>query len=285
MLQRSAYFIFILLLTASACNNKSDEVAIVVEVGDKQLTWEALMDIIPDNSNALDSAALAERYIQDWIKEQLVLTKAEEGLALEKQNFDQLIENYRKSLLTYTYEQEWIRQKLDTMVSSEEIEKYYNDNEKNFELKDYIVKVKFCAVASDVKQLPQLKKLFYSSKPEDFVKWEQLCVDVGASHYFDEDRWMLWDEFVKQVPLEVFDVEAFLKRNKTIELEKDNNFYLIAITDYQLSGSRSPLSFEREKIKSMIINRRKLTLLENMRADLYAKAQQEKTIKTFYEKK
>jgi len=254
-------------------------------VGDKKLTINDLMEVIPDNSNSADSIALSERYIQDWIMEQLVINKAEEGLSEDKKNFDLLIENYRKSLLTHTYEQEWIRQKLDTTISEEEIEKYYNDNEKNFQLKDYIVKVKFSAIASDSKNINALKKLFYSEKPEDLVKWEQLCVDIGVSYYFDEDHWMLWDEFIKQVPLEVYDVEAFLKKKKTVELEKDNNLYFIAITDYQLSGSRSPLSFERDKIRSMILNRRKLQLLDDMRRDLYAKATQDNVIKTYFGKK
>jgi hypothetical protein len=283
---KSTFLTFLsLCLICSGCNKNDDQGAILAEVGDKKLTINDLMEVIPDNSNSADSIALSERYIQDWIMEQLVINKAEEGLSEDKKNFDLLIENYRKSLLTHTYEQEWIRQKLDTTISEEEIEKYYNDNEKNFQLKDYIVKVKFSAIASDSKNINALKKLFYSEKPEDLVKWEQLCVDIGVSYYFDEDHWMLWDEFIKQVPLEVYDVEAFLKKKKTVELEKDNNLYFIAITDYQLSGSRSPLSFERDKIRSMILNRRKLQLLDDMRRDLYAKATQDNVIKTYFGKK
>jgi hypothetical protein len=147
------------------------------------------------------------------------------------------------------------------------------------------VKVKFSAVAADSKFVNPLKKLFYSGKPEDLVKWQQMCVDIGASYYFDEDKWMLWDEFIKQVPLEVYDVESFLKKKKTVEFEKDNNLYLINFTDFQLSGGRSPLSFEREKIRSMIINKRKLALLENMRQDLLTKATQDGEVKKYYEEK
>jgi hypothetical protein len=268
-----------------SCNKKDNESAVIVKVGEKELTLNDLMDVVPDNSSAQDSADLAEHYIQDWITSQLIIARAETSLPEDKQNFEVLIENYRKTLLTYAYEQEWIRQKLDTTVTENEIEEYYNQNEKNFQLKDYIVKVKFCAVASDSKFLNPLKKLFYSAKPEDFVKWQQMCVDIGAGYYFDEDRWMLWDEFIKQVPLEVYDIEGFLKKKKTVEFEKENNLYLISFTDYQLSGGRSPLSFEREKIRSMIINRRKLTLLENMRQDLLAKALQDGEVKKYYEEK
>lgn len=273
------------VLLFSSCSEKKTDEAMVVQVGDKGLTWTTLMDVIPDNSSAQDSVQLAERFIQDWVKEQLVIRKAEESLSEEKKDFDELIENYRKSLLTYAFEKEWVNQKLDTNISNEEIETYYRDNEQNFELRNYIVKVKFSALSTNhKKQLPQLKKLFYSVKEEDYAKWEQMCVDLGASYYFNEDKWLLWDEFIKQVPIQTMDVEDFLKRNKNVEFEKDNNLYLISITDYQLSGSRSPLSFEREKIKSMIINRRRLHLLETMKNDLYQKALQDNEVKTYYGK-
>jgi hypothetical protein len=195
-----------------------------------------------------------------------------------------MIENYRSSLLIYAFEQEWVRQKLDTVVSDQEIEQYYNENEKNFQLEDYILKVKFTAITADSKQIGALKKLFNSTKPEDLVKWQQLCVDIGASYYYNEEEWLKWDEFIQQIPLEVYDVEGFLRKKNIIEFEKENNLYLISITDYQLAGSKSPLSFEREKIRNMIINRRKLTLLETMRQDIYSKAQQDGEIKLYYSK-
>ncbi len=279
----SGFLTFVIILFSS-CNGSKNQEAVVVEVGDKSLTWSTLMDVIPDNSSAKDSAELAERFIQDWVKEQLVISKAEAEISEEKRNFDELIENYRTSLLTYTFEQEWVKQKLDTLVTEQEIEAYYLENEQNFELRNYIVKVKFCALSTNhKKQIPQLKKLFYSVKEEDYAQWEEMCVELGATYYFNEDKWLLWEEFIKQFPVpQIVDVEAFLKRNKDIEFEKDNNLYFIRITDYQLSGSRSPLSFEREKIKTMIINKRRLRLLETMRNDLYQRALQENRVKTYY---
>ncbi len=280
---RSIYIVGLVGIFWMSCNNSTDQSALLARVGEKTLTLNQLMEVIPDNTNAIDSANLAQSHIENWIKEQVVVIQAERDLSDEKKSFDELIENYRKSLLTYTYEQEWVRQKLDTLVTDEEITNYYNDNEKNFELKNYILKVKFAAIASDSKALVGLKKLFYSTKPEDLVKLERYCLDNGASYYFNEDKWLIWEEFINQIPLESYDAETFLKKNKNFDFEKDNNYYLITITDYQLSGSRSPLSFEKDKIRNMIINKRKLELLERMRQDLYEKAIQDKKVETFYQ--
>jgi hypothetical protein len=268
-----------------ACNWNSDRAELIAEIGGRQLTLKELTEVIPDKSSAEDSAALADHYIQDWVTKQLIIAKAEASLPEELQSFEEMIENYRSSLMIYAFEQEWVRQKLDTIVTDQEVEAYYNENEKNFQLKDYILKVKFTALASDSKNISQVKKLFNSTKPEDLVKWEQLCVDIGASYFFNEEDWMKWDEFIKQAPLEVYDIEGFLKKKKMVEFEKDNNLYLISVVDYQLTGSRSPISFERDKIRSMIINKRKLALLDTMRKDLYTKAQQDGEIKLYYTKK
>jgi hypothetical protein len=280
------YFLFAIacVCVLSSCDWTDNRAELIAEIGDKTLTRKEVSDVVPDNSSPDDSAALADHYIHDWITKQLIIAKAESNLPEELKSFEEMIENYRSSLLIYAFEQEWVRQKLDTVVSDQEIEQYYNDNEKNFQLKDYILKVKFTAIAADSKQIGALKKVFNSSKPEDLVKWQQMCVDIGASYYFNEEEWLKWDEFIHQIPLEVYDVEGFLRKKNIIEFEKENNLYLISITDYQLAGSKSPLSFEREKIRSMIINKRKLALLETMRTDIYSKAQQDGEIKLYFSK-
>jgi hypothetical protein len=280
------YFLFVIACVSllSSCDWADNRAELIAEIGDKTLTRKEVSDVVPDNSSPDDSAALADHYIHDWITKQLIISKAESNLPEELKSFEEMIENYRSSLLIYAFEQEWVRQKLDTVVSDQEIEQYYNDNEKNFQLKDYILKVKFTAIAADSKQIGALKKVFNSTKPEDLVKWQQMCVSIGASYYFNEEEWLKWDEFIKQIPLEVYDVEGFLRKKNTIEFEKENNLYLISITDYQLAGSKSPISFEREKIRSMIINKRKLALLETMRTDIYSKAQQDGEIKLYFSK-
>lgn len=275
-----------LALLWAGCRRESGTRDLVARVGEKSLSWDQLRDVIPDEASPEDSAMLAERYVQDWIKEEVILGEAEQNLPDDRKDFAEQIENYRRSLLKYAYEQEWVRQKLDTAVSGEEIEAYYNENIQNFQLKDYIVKVKFCAISADAdsRRIKSLRKLFYSNDPEDITPWIRLCVDLGASYYFDEDKWMLWDEFIQQIPLKVYDREGFLRNNRDVEFTKDNNLYLIRITDYQLSGSQSPLSFERDKIREMILNRRKLDLLNRMREDLYVRATSEGRVETFFEK-
>lgn len=269
------------VLIAGSCNNSSNHDALLARVGDKTLTWQQLQSVIPDNSSAEDSTALAEGYLNNWITEQLVLAEAQKNLDAQKLNFEDLIESYRNSLITYAFEEQLINQKLDTVVSESEMAAYYEQNKANFELKDYILKVKFCALAADHKQLKALKKLFYSTNPEDIVKWQQLCVDTDAAHYFSEDTWLTFDELKKQIPIKATDPEDFLRRNKSQEFEHEGNTYMLLITEYKLSGSVSPLEFEKQKIRQLIVNKRKIDFLAQLRNDLYREGLEKKMIEIY----
>ena len=54
---------------------------------------------------------------KDGSETSLLLNKAELNLTDEEKNVEQQIENYRSSLLIYAYEQSYIRQHLDTVVT------------------------------------------------------------------------------------------------------------------------------------------------------------------------
>lgn len=54
------------------------------------------------------------------------------NLSNEEMNIQKQVEDYRTSLLIYQYKQKLIAQRLMDEISEEDIETYYNKNEKNF---------------------------------------------------------------------------------------------------------------------------------------------------------
>src|SRR5690606_6873407 len=102
---------------------------------------------IPSGANKEDSLLIANNFIQKWIKENLILQKAELNLKASQKDFQKQLEEYRNALVVYTYEEELINQLLDTNVSAQEIKSYYEQNQHNFDLKNDIVKVRYIKVA------------------------------------------------------------------------------------------------------------------------------------------
>ncbi len=249
---------------------------------DRYLPWEEVYAIVPDAASPDDSTLLAERYINDWLKEQVLLYTAEQKLPEDQKNFERELEAHRKALLTFAYENLFVQQRLDTVINTSEIELFYEQNLSIFSLNDYIVKVKFAVLDRETPRLKQFRKLFESDTPEDLVKLEQFCVDFGAAYYIDTDNWMYFEDLLARVPLEVYNVEAFLKQTRRAEFEKLGKIYFIKFVDYKLKDAVSPLPLVKGTIKTLIINRRKKELLAKMRDDLFSAAYSRNDIEKLY---
>ena len=70
--------------------------------------------------------------------------KAEENLPPELMNeIEEQLEETRLNLVAYEYQRMMMLQKMDTLISQEELEKYYSENETSFMLTSNIVKALF----------------------------------------------------------------------------------------------------------------------------------------------
>lgn len=244
----------------------------IARVHDKYLYAEDISRMIGQGTSKEDSALLANNYIQNWIKQQVILHKAETNLDDEKKDVEQKLEEYRNSLITYIYETELIRQRLDTVVTDQEIEKYYAENQTNFELKDNIIKVLYLKVKRDAPKVKKAKEWYKSTNSKDRLQLEQYCYQFASDFHLDDETWLLFDELLKKVPIKTYDKETFLRNNKFIEIEDSTDLYLINIKEMKIRESLSPLSFVKDDIKVLIVNKRKLSLIREMEKAAYDEA-------------
>ena len=270
-------FTGLVFLLATGCDRiqnirKETPEEAVARVHDKFLYKSDLSQIILPGTSSEDSAIVVNSYIQNWIKKQLVLYRAEANLDNEKKNVEQKLIEYRNSLITYIYESELIRQKLDTVVSEEEIQKYYQENNRNFELKDNIIKVIYLRVKKDAPKIKKIKEWYKSGNPKDRVQLEEFCFQYASDFHLDDETWLLFDELLKKVPIKTYDKEAYLKNNRHIEIEDSTDLYLVNIREMKIRESLSPLSFVQDDIRVLIINKRKLDLIREMEKTTYEEA-------------
>ncbi len=276
----SKYFYFFILLSfifCFGCTNKfkkpDDAVA---RVYDKFLTKNDIINIIGYETDKSDSADIVNNYIDKWIKEQLVIHIAEKKLPKSKKQFEQQIEAYRNSLILYAYETELIKQKLDTVVTTFQIKQYYEQNPSEFVLKDNIVKVNFVKLPVNSNKISAFKKLIFSEKLDDKQQLKKQCQTYAANYFLEDDVWLLFDDLLKEVPIKTYNQELFLKNNKFIETQDSAYYYLVNIKGFMIKEDLSPLSFEKDRIKNIIINKRKVELVKNMYETVYKTAQKNK---------
>ncbi len=244
----------------------------VARVFDSYLYPSDLQNIVPKDIPPKDSAQLIKNYIDKWVQDELVLKHAEQNLSTEQLNVEKQLAETRKNLLIYNYHTELIAQKLDTIITDADIEKYYNENKVSFTLKDNIVKVWYVKVNKDAPGCEKIQRLYKSTEEKDFATLKSLCLQFADNFFLDENNWLLFDELLKEIPVTSLNPELFLKTNRYIEVADSSYNYYVNIKAFEIKNSVSPLAFERENIRNIIINKRKLSLIEDMKREVYEKA-------------
>ena len=159
----------LLMLLLAGCDyfQKSSKEVVVAECYGKYLYESDLNGIVPEGTPILDSIQRVSNFIDSWVRRQVLLHQAENNLDKNALDLDKQMEEYRNSLVVYAYESQLINQKLDTLVSEDEIADYYEQNKEDFQLRNTMVRVAYVIMQGDSKQITDLKKLM--SNPDTLM--------------------------------------------------------------------------------------------------------------------
>lgn len=228
-----------------------------------------------------DSAEAVRIAVNSWVRETLMLKQAEKNLAEDQLNISKMVDDYRRSVITYRYEAELVRQKLDTVIGDEEIAAYYEQNKSNFELKDNIIKVIYVKVRQNAPGVNKVSGWYASNKEKDKESLRNYCLQYAENFYLDENSWLLFDDILKEIPIKLYDKEAFLQNNRRIETKDSTYLYYVNILGFMTRKSESPLSFEKENIRHILLNKRKVEFIKKMRESLYNEAIRNKEVEIY----
>jgi hypothetical protein len=271
---RSIRFLLILLIGAGACttlDNRNREKPLA-RVYEKNLYLSDIQDIFPENISQSDSVIILQNFVDKWVKKQLILQKAELNLTEEQKDVTQQLDEYRSSLLIYKYEQSLIAQKLDTLIRYEEIQAYYDENPSNFNLDEHIVKCLFIKIPIDAPNLYRVRQLYRSEREEDVRQLESYCYQYALKYdYFNED-WVPLENITRELPREITNPERYLRYNRYIEQQDSLYRYLVNIREYQLAGMVAPLPYVDSKIRTIILNKRKVQFVRDLENNIYMDA-------------
>ncbi len=276
--------IIFFLIALFACNRKpakDQNRKALARVNDSYLYEDAVNALVPYSSSSNDSLEFIKKYTNNWIHEELLLQQAENNLTDDKKNVEKQLENYRNSLITFAYEKELVSQKLDTTVTEGEIEEYYSSNKDNFELKDNIIRVIYVKVNKTAPDIKNLEAWYKSDSPKDKELLASYCYQFAANFYLDDSTWLFFDDLLKEIPINTYNKELFLQNNRLVEVSDSTYNYFVNIKGFKIRNSLSPISLERENIKNIILNRRKIQLIAKMKEDIYTEAMNTKKIELY----
>lgn len=254
-----------LIPSKKGSQDKGDPVA---RVYDRYLYKDDLVNIVPEELTGNDSLAFIQNYINVWAKEQLMLYKAEFNLTESKKDFEEQITQYRNDLLKFTYRQDYISQNLDTNITEDELKEYYETGENDFRLKQDILKARYMVVDKEAPNLKEAQRWFRSDNTDDIIELDDFALQYAYRFSLQDSNWVSVDRIREVLRLGTDWPEDFYKGGKYIERTDSLNLYLLDIIEFKEKGDRAPLEYYKDVIYSILINKRKLKLIDDLEQNL-----------------
>ena len=265
----------LLLLTAVSCEMASSLVhddQPVARVGKENLYRSEIEGRIPGMMSPEDSAGFAERYIRLWAMDRLYADVAEKQLSKAELDVSAELESYRRSLLRYRYEQRYLNDRLDTLISDRQISDYYEAHEADFTLREPLMKVRFVDIMKDSPDLDEILAMMSSDGHGDLVRADSLA-RVSALRYFDNsDSWMSASDLARYFGISASEMLDAMDEDMII-IEPENRGDILAayVCDMVESGT-APLEYCTPVIRDIILSNRKHELLAALERDLLDEA-------------
>ncbi len=280
---RKSFILLISILIYSGCDllqfknenavDEGIESEPLASVGDIYLYKKDIEGIVPKDISSEDSIDLIERHIKSWIKKQLLIAEAQKQLTFDEVELERRVLDYRYALMMHEFEKHNIQRKLNTEISEEEIENYYEDNIDNFELKQNIIRGYFIQLNKDAPNLGRFRYLLRSNRQDHIEELKSYAYSYGTKVHLNDSVWVNFEDVINNSPLmELPNKTDFLRRNTYYETSDDNKLYFLKIIQYKIQNDTSPLEFVRDDIQKIILNKRKVKLAKELEEEIYENA-------------
>jgi hypothetical protein len=281
-MKRYFYLIILIFSFLSGCtyfSKSSSGDGVIAKVGDKLLLRRDLSSALRGGITKADSINQAKDYVQRWVKQELMLSLAEENLSDDQKDVQRELDEYRTSLIIHRYQQQLISQKLDTVVTSTDIRQFYNLHPERFILEQHIVKAIYIEVPKNVAKVDMLKRWMSTLDDKSRTELEKYSFQYATKFDYFNEQWIGFGQIRSRMPLSITNSDAALRKNSFIETYEGNKYYLAAIKDFRLKGDKEPFEFVKDGIANLILNNRKMEFVDDLQKNIYQKGKKENLFK------
>jgi hypothetical protein len=262
---------FLLLLLFASCSlfEKEEEKEVIARVNGSYLYEEDVNSLISENTSPEDSALLVSNFINRWATQKLLIDRAKVNLSVEQQKeFDKLVQNYQNELYAKAYTDAIIARQLDTGISREAAQQYYEENGENFLLNDDLVKLRYINLSKENSDFEKIRTMLRRFNEEDKSALLDMAIQFN-SYSLNDSVWVKTKQVYDKIrPLTPQNNQEFLKNQNFLQLEDSLGVYLISVEDVKLRNEQAPLEYSLPNIKQILLNKRKLELIKKLEKDI-----------------
>ncbi len=264
------------LLLCSSCRRNEDPV--VAQVYQYKLYTSEVQAGMPSGLSQEDSLALVRDFIDNWVKEKLILHEAERHLSPREKNFDREMTEYRNSLLTQRYlDKIWMNDTANNAITDREISNFAHSLDDRYTVEKEIVRVNYVKLPTNSELLPHVREILFDENKRVEQK-DVLIAMLGDSieYLLDDDEWLYLDDLQNEVSFQI-DAQKVGGRNSALQIEKEvgENSVLLVMLDYRAQRSVNETKEERAAAGMLLLNQRRTQVVNQYIQDLYDRALKE----------
>ena len=273
----------ILFFLFFSCDNyfKNQSNIDVARVEDEYLTQFEIESIFENSTNSADSTMVLNNYINNWAANKLLIQRALLNLTEENQNrIQDLVDDYKSDILINSYIDAMVNENMNLEVTSYELDSLYDNYKETFKLTEELFKIRFIYISNLNPDIRLFKKKLRRFNIDDIKYLDSLSFQFNRFS-LNDSVWRNKNEVFYQLPNLKKENKYMLKKSNFIEIKDSLGLYLIIINDMLKTNQYAPLEYVSETLKRMVINKRKLVFIDQLRKDITKDAIKNKSFEIY----
>ena len=260
--------ILILLIISCELENNSKEEPIA-RVNDNFLFFSEIQESLDENMSQNDSMLAVNSAINNWASKKLLYEKAIFNLSNSKQNeLDLLVKSYESDLYISNYEKEWLKTRVDTIVSNDQLQSYYSENKNKFRLRQDILLARFIELPIENFNKTQIVRSFRRLNFQDKSYLDSISLQFKSS-FINDSVWLRPELFFNNFKIEnIAKYNRYLKKKSFFEIKDLESLYLVYISDILRKNDYAPMSYVKPTLVQILLNKRKLEMKKQLKTDI-----------------
>lgn len=251
---------------------------VLAEAGNATLYERDVVSIYTPEMSSEDSVKILKSYVDQWIKKQLKIQEAEQVFHSSQEDIDNMVEEYRNSLLIHKLDQYFVDRQLDTLFTDQQVKEYYDKNKADFILDKTVLKARMVRVPETYRQSAKLKELMLSSREQDYQDFVELCAKNGFE-LVELNHWTEMPALLALLPTSRnTDYDYVLAEGKVHEFSNQDSKFFVRTLDSRKAGDVAPLESVTDVIRRMVFNARRQEIIRRHEDSLYQGALADKDI-------
>nr|WP_294776972.1 hypothetical protein [uncultured Flavobacterium sp.] len=265
------YSLFLVIVLFCSCNyfKPEQKPESIARVGKSYLYKSDIATLVPAGTSKEDSVLIVRDFINRWASQKLLIEAAERNLSDKKKGeYNALIKQYKIDLYTKAYIEEVVKNTVDTLVTQEELKKYYNENKENFKTNGTLVRLRFINLAKDNPRFATIRSKFFDYNKKDKKFWDTYALQF-KSFALNDTVWVDMSQvYVKLPVINPDNRDELIRPGRKAEIQSNDDVYLIKITNVIDKNQTSPFEYIKPTLKEVILNKRKLELIKKFEKEI-----------------